>query len=95
MYLLWGFLILPVLFIIFEYVHKLIAKSNVYMSDNFSGILMAVPILIFVVIASKRFYGYRYWQSILFALYFLIAHTIIVHYIYKFILFVTVINQIK
>jgi hypothetical protein len=94
-YLLWGFLILPLLVMLFEVVYKLIYTGYFPITDSTTGLFLAIPMFVFVVLATKRFYDYRTWQSILFALFFMVAHTFVVHYLYKFILFVTVINQIK
>lgn len=95
MYLLWGFLILPLLLMVVEIVSKQLSGTYPQFTDGNTGLMVAIPIFIFVVIASKRFYSYPIWRAILFALFFMIAHMFIVHYLYKFILFATVINQIN
>jgi hypothetical protein len=95
MYLLWGFLTLPLFLMLTEIVYKKISGSYLQVNDSITGFMVAIPMLLFVIIASKRFYGYPLWRSVLFALFFMIAHTFIVHYLYKFILFATVINQIN
>ena len=95
MYLLWGFLILPLLLMLVEIIYKQFSGNYLQFTDDITGFMVAIPLFVFVTIANKRFYGYRTWQAILFALFFMIAHTFVVHYLYKFILFATVINQIK
>jgi hypothetical protein len=95
MYGIWGFLMLPLLLMGFQFVYHLFSGNYLPVTDNSTGLLVAIPMFVFVIVAAKRFYEYLTWQSILFALFFMIAHTFIVHYLYKFILFATVINQIK
>ena len=95
MYLLWGFLTLPLLLMLVEIVYKKFSGNIPRFTDNVTGLMVAIPMIVFVAIASKRFYAYPAWRAVLFAIFFMIAHTFIVHYLYKFILFVTVINQIN
>jgi hypothetical protein len=93
-YLLWGFLVLPLLLMALEWLFHLITRKYFPFNDDASFFMIAIPFIAFAIAASRRFFGLKIWQSILFALYFLVIHTFIVHYLYKFILFVTVINQI-
>lgn len=93
-YLIWGFLLLPLLLTIFEWIFKLISGHYLPLSDDYTIFMIGIPMLFFVAIAAKRFYSLKTWQAILFCIYFFVIHTFIVHYLYKFILFVTVINQI-
>jgi hypothetical protein len=94
-YLLWGFLILPLLIGIFIFAVKWITGSaNMYLGDGVLGWLIYVPLAVYTAIAGRRFYGFNWWQNILFFTAFYFAHTFIVYSLYKFLLFVTVINQI-
>jgi hypothetical protein len=93
-YLIWGFLLLPLLLNIFEWTFHLIFGQYVPFNDNYTIFLIGMPLIIYVAIASKKFYTLKIWQAILFSLYFFVIHTFIVQYLYKFILFVTVIKQI-
>lgn len=93
-FLVWGFLLLPLLVVIFQLVFQLITHGNAHLRDSVTGLFIAIPLFFFVAIAGRRFFKFNWWQSVLFGLYFVVAHTFIVHYLYKFILFVTVINQI-
>jgi hypothetical protein len=94
MYLIWGFLLLPLLLIISQWTYHLFTRTYFYFSDDYSFFFSVIPIGFFVVLASRRFYGFKMGRAVLFSLYFLIVHTFIVHYLYKFVLFATVINQI-
>lgn len=93
-YLIFGFLLLPVLLRTSEWIFKFFSGHYFPVNDTLVGVLIAIPFVVFVAIASRRFYRLKTWQAILFCLYFLVIHTFIVHYLYKFILFVAVINQI-
>ena len=62
--------------------------------DGVLGWLIYVPLAVYTAIAGRRFYGFNWWQNILFLTAFYFAHTFIVYSLYKFLLFVTVINQI-
>jgi hypothetical protein len=93
-YLLWGFLLLPLLFYSFEFLFRLFFHHYLPISEAFTFFMISIPMMLYVGVAAKRFYRLRSWQAILFAVYFLLMHTIIVQYLYKFILFVAVIKQI-
>lgn len=93
-YLLWGFLLLPLLVLLFQWVYHWATSRYIPFRDGITGFLVSIPLLIYVAIAGKRFYRLKLAQAVLFCLFFLVAHTFVVHYLYKFILFVIVINQI-
>ena len=94
MYLLYGFLLLPLLYFIAEKTYHLFTNNFFNASDPVMGIIVYVVIGVYTSIGAQRFYRIKKWQSIGFAVLFCVAHLIIVHYIYKFILFVLVIYQI-
>ncbi len=83
-YLLWGFLILPFLYWIFSF----------SLSDNWTGLLILTPVAAYVAVSAKRFFDYKYWQPTDVIILFFIAHSFIVHVIYKMILFFITIIQI-
>ena len=94
-YLLWGFLILPFLLVIFIIAAKWITgQNNISVTDEIIGWLIYVPLVIYTALASHRFYGFKYWHTIIFCTVFYFAQKFIVYSLYKFLLFVTVINQI-
>ena len=94
MYLLWGFLLMPLLLFLFERIYHLVTNSYFTIDDSALGIIMYTLLCTYTGIGARRFYKITKWQSIGFAVLFFIAHTIIVQYIYKFILFFIVIHQI-
>jgi hypothetical protein len=94
MYLLWGFLLLPILLFLARKIAYLTTHSDFRVEDWLLGVITYVLLCIYTGIGARRFYKLSIWQSIGFALLFYIAHLIIVQYIYKFILFFIVIHQI-
>lgn len=93
-YLLWGFLLLPLLVIIVNFFTRLIGLQHSIFSEGWIGILMYSYVSIYVGTAAGKFYNFKWWQSFLFTTVFCFAHMFIVYVLYKFLLFVTVINQI-
>jgi hypothetical protein len=94
MYLLWGFLLLPLLLFIFEEIWHLLTNNYLDVPDEALGIITYTLLCIYTGAGARRFYKITKWQSVGFAILFYIAHLIIVQYIYKFILFYIVIHQI-
>jgi hypothetical protein len=93
-YLLWGFLILPLLASVSILTARWITGSNLYLTDRILGWLVYIPLIMYTAAASRRFYRFNWWQLVLFCTAFYFAHTFIVYSLYKFLLFVTVIHQI-
>jgi hypothetical protein len=93
-YLLWGFLLLPLVLFIFEKIYHVITNTYLTIEDPVVGIVMYTVLCIYTGAGARRFYKISKWQSIGFSVLFYIAHIIIVQYIYKFILFFIVIHQI-
>lgn len=94
-YLIWGFLLLPLLLTLFQAVYQAIAGQIFQFTDTGIGIVMYALLLLYVVLATRRFYELKNWQAVLVAMLFYVAHNIIVQFIYKFILFVISINLVK
>ena len=87
MYLLWGFLLLPLLLFLSEKTYHLVTNSYFNVNDELLGIITYAVLCTYAAAGARRFYKITKWQSIGFAILFYIAHLIIVQYIYKFILF--------
>jgi hypothetical protein len=93
-YLMWGFLIMPIILAGIIAVYKAVFHKLPPVDEATLGIAIYTVFAIYCIRAFKRFYGFSWWGSIgLMALFFL-AHQFIVYSLYKFLLFVTVINQI-
>ncbi len=93
-FLLWGFLCLPLLTTLINIVSKAFFQQLVPFYDAVLGILIYGPLCIYVAIAVRKFYHFKTWLSILIIPLFYFVHTFIVYSLYKFLLFVTTINQI-
>ena len=94
MYLLWGFLLLPLVLFLAEKISLLLTGHYFNTDDSVLGIISYVVLCTYAGIGAKRFYKIKTWQSVGFAVLFYIAHIIIVQFIYKFILFYLAIHQI-
>jgi hypothetical protein len=93
LYLLWGFLLLPLVLQILEYFFH-IGYAGPGRGQLVLGLIIYIPILLFAAIGSYRFYKIKKWYAALFGILFLVVHTLIMQIIYKFILFVITIHLI-
>jgi hypothetical protein len=93
-FLLWTFLILSALILLSEMIYKAIAGHYYNLNDDQLGVVAFSTLAVFVFLAARRFYYLKKWQAFLFTLIFLGGFYIIVNWVYKFLLFVAVINQI-
>ena len=94
LYLLWGFLMLPLLISLINLLSYWLSGTYFSVYDRMLGILIYSGLSIYLGIAVKRFYAFKWWQSLLFIIVFFFVHSFIVYSLYKFLLFVTVIHQI-
>jgi hypothetical protein len=93
-YLLWGFLLFPLLLFLSERIYHMVTNSYFNVDDTWLGLITYALLCAYTGAGARRFYKITKWQSIGFAILFFIAHTIIVQYIYKLILFYIVIHEI-
>ena len=93
MYLLWGFLILPLLIYSLDSILRYFGGNNFPLTDDMSVLLLYLPLIIFVAVAVKRFYSFKKLPVLLVTLLFTVAHYVFVITIYKFILFIVVVYQ--
>jgi Protein of unknown function (DUF3667) len=93
-FLLWGFLLLPVILVVINGAIKVITGNPLNIGEAYIGLLIYGVWGVYLAIAAKTFYGFYRWRLILFSLWVTAVHMIIVFILYKFILFVTVINLI-
>jgi Protein of unknown function (DUF3667) len=94
MYLLWGFLLMPLLLFLAEKLYHLATHTYFFVADSWTGFFSYTVLCIYTGVGARRFYKINRWQSIGFAFLFFIVHMIIVQFIYKFLLFYIVIHQI-
>jgi hypothetical protein len=89
-YILWGFLLLP----LFTAIYRWITGSYLFTNDLYVGITISVVFIIYLAIAAKRFFHFKWWYSIIYAILFSVALFAFLECIYKFILFVITINMV-
>lgn len=89
-FILWGFLMLPVLLRVLHWLFPTL--------PGLSDLQMLIPLvgifIVYLIIASKRFFQFKWWYTILYSLAFTLALTMFIQYIYKFILFFITIHLI-
>jgi hypothetical protein len=89
-FLLWGFLIFPLLFRLFT---KIVPVPD--QTGNLTILIADLSFFTFyLVFAAKRFFRFKWWYSILYSLVFTFLLAIFIQYIYKFILFYITIHLI-
>jgi Protein of unknown function (DUF3667) len=92
-YLLWGFFVMPLLLTLVTTICKWITGDYLNIGDMAIGIIMYAVLSLYTLFASRKFYGFIWWQRLLFTIVFNFAHIFIVYILYKFLLFIIVINQ--
>lgn len=92
-YIIWNYMIMPLIATVIILIVRAITGHGLSIGDEYLRPAGTV-LLLYVVIAAKRFYSLNWAQSIGLALLFYIAHIIIVQLIYKFLLFLITINML-
>lgn len=93
-YLLWGYLVVPLLIVLSVKLSSLFGYSGSFQSEIIVIIMVFSLFLVFTIFAIKRFYNYSTLLSIIFGILFSVMHSIIVMYIYKLILFFVIMLQV-
>jgi hypothetical protein len=91
-YLIWGFLIMPLLVTILFILLKAIGAARPSLADDSIGLIIYALLLLYVAVAARRFYKLEWWRAIGIALLFYVAHFLIVQVIYKFLLFLITVS---
>ena len=91
-FLFWGFILSQVLINMFRYLFSIHSSRND--ESAWVALFIYIPIVLFTMIASHRFYQFNKGKAVLFGLAFLLVHTFIWQFIYKLILFVITIHLI-
>ncbi len=86
-YLIWGFLLLPLLLTVVQLVFESFTGRLLLFTDGAIGYIMYALLLLYVTLASRRFYGLKTGYALLVAVLFYFAHQLIVQIVYKFLLF--------
>jgi hypothetical protein len=93
-FLLWGFLVFPLILVLANYISYAINHTHVRPQERIVGLIVYLGTCIFVAAGSRRFYKFNYVQSIAFALFFGAVQAFNVTIPYKFLSFLVTINQI-
>ncbi|MEP6711271.1 MAG: DUF3667 domain-containing protein [Ferruginibacter sp.] len=88
-FILWGALILP---LIDATIRKVFSVT--LFSDPQTGIIVISVFTIYLMIASKRFFNFKWWYNILYSLLFSFVLAFFIQFIYNFILFYITIHFI-
>ncbi|MEO8771540.1 MAG: hypothetical protein ABI402_15705 [Ferruginibacter sp.] len=88
LFLMWGFLIFPMLLRLTQMVFP-----HFQMSEDQIGLIIYIPLSIYIAVAARRFFSFKRWYSILYAVLFFISLILFLEIIYKFILFVIAIRM--
>lgn len=89
-FILWAFLLFP---LIFRAIYPLLPGMT-ETADLYLLIINLCFFLVFLFVASKRFFGFTWWYSIIYALLFTFFLAMFIQYVYKFILFFITIQMI-
>lgn len=89
-FILWGFLILPLLLQILRRIFPVVGEMN---DLPRLGLIIGL-FLLYLIIAAKRFFQFTWWYSILYSLLFTFLLAMFIQYVYKFILFFITIQLI-
>lgn len=89
-YVLWGYLIFPLILILFQ----LFATENFNFNEKIIGLFIMLVFTVYTFIASKRFFNFKIFYTIFYTLTISIMINAIIIFIYKFILFLIGINLV-
>ena len=89
-FLMWGFILFPV--ILFSV--KSITGSFLVDKELYLGIIILAAMLYFLVTGARRFFKFKWWFCILYAVLYMGILMLFLNYVYKFVLFYLAINQV-
>jgi hypothetical protein len=89
-FILWGFLVLPLLLVI----AKMCGLEHVITREWQTGLAIIIVCFVYTLLASKRFFRFTWWYSAVYSFLFFFLMVAFLQYVYKFILFVVAINLV-
>ncbi len=89
-FILWGFLVLPLLVMLGS---KLGAESF-FNNESRIGLMILGGCFIYLLIATRKFFGFKWWYAVIYSLLYCIIMAFFIQWVYKFILFVVAIHLI-
>lgn len=93
-FLIWGFLVLPLILTLLFKLLSLFGLDNLFVGDEGLTIMIYGAFVVYVTRSFNFYYKFKWYFNIPLICFFLFAHNIIVYSLYKFLLFVATINQI-
>ncbi len=87
--ILWGFLLMPLLIFLIRTI-----GLDLFLSDAMIQISILSIFMIHLFFAAKRFFGFKWYTNLFFTVIYTLMLGLVIQYLYKFILFNIVINQI-
>ena len=88
--ILWGFLILPLIYFFLN----TIGLGGIVYSELLTAASVFGVFIVHVFFAAKKFFYFKWYYSLLFAIGYSFFLGLVINYLYKFILFIIAINQI-
>lgn len=82
-FLLWGFLLLPLLMAVFN----ILTGSHIFNTEGKTSIMIMTVYILYVAVAARRFFHFPWWFRIIYTLLFTLSLVLFLEYVYKFILF--------
>ncbi len=93
-YLLWGFLLLPLIIVSWSYIIQLFNGHRIVAGEMIVVILVFTMCVVYTVIAARKFYALSWLQAVVLSIFYTVLFAACVMYVYKFILFWIVSMQI-
>lgn len=90
---LWGFLILPLLVMLFLYIQEWITGASRY-NDGVVSLILLASLLVYVFMAAKRFFQFRWAQAALYTIAYISFYILFMMFVYRFLLFWVSINRV-
>jgi hypothetical protein len=88
-FLFWGFLLFPMLVLLLLKLDLYAIRSEALLANIIMG-----GLFIYLFIASRRFFKFKWWQALLYSIAFLLVLAIVYEVIYKFLLFFFTIRMV-
>lgn len=89
-FILWGFLILPLLL----FLYTTLGFEYPFTTETQIGLAGISVFFLYLLLSSKRFFGFSRWYAVVFAILFCLLTLVLVEFIYKFLLFFITIHLI-
>lgn len=92
--ILFGFMLLPLIVYVIQFIVGLFAAKEFYLMDAAMSVLALIMVVIYFFIATRKFYKLTWLWSSLLTLGFFLLYALFFQFIYKFILFLITISLV-